>query len=153
MDPKDIIIEQVKTFSPEVAEAISVFVTQLGDSYQPFTDDSLREIIASPQSYLFVAIHVPTKEVAGMVMEAVYRIPYTTKAYIDDVFIDEKFRGLGIATKLMQKAVILAREKHASYIDCTAKPSRVAGNSLYEKLGFKKRDTNVYRLRFTYEEV
>jgi ribosomal protein S18 acetylase RimI-like enzyme len=152
MDPKDIIIEQVTTYSEEVAEAISMFVTKLGDRYQPFTDDSLREIIDSQQSCLFIAIHVPTKEVAGMIFEIIYRIPYTKKAYIEDLFIDEKFRKMGIATRLMQKAVDTAKEHHAAYIDFTSKPYRVEGNSLYEKLGFKKRDTNVYRLRFNYEK-
>jgi ribosomal protein S18 acetylase RimI-like enzyme len=150
MDQKDIIIERVKTFSPEVAEAISVFVTQLGDRYQSFTEESLKEIINSPQSYLFIAIHVPTKEVAGMIMEIIYRIPYTKKAYIEDLFIDEKFRKMGIATRLMQKTLDTAKEHHAAYVDFTSKPYRVEGNSLYEKLGFKKRDTNVYRLRFEY---
>jgi len=148
MDPKDIIIEQVKTYSEEVAEAMSVFVTKLGDNYQPFTEDSLREIINSPQSYLFIAIHVPTKEVAGMIMQTIYRIPYATKSYIDDLYIDEKFRKMGIATRLMQKVVDNAKEYKAAYVDFTSKPERVAGNNLYEKLGFKKRDTNVYRLRF-----
>jgi ribosomal protein S18 acetylase RimI-like enzyme len=152
MNPEDIIIEQVKTYSEEVAEAISVFVTKLGDRHQPFTHDSLREIISSPQSYLFIAIHVPTKEVAGMIMEIIYRIPYTKKAYVEDLFVDEKFRKMGIATRLFQKVVATARENKAAYIDFTSKPYRVEGNSLYDKLGFKKRDTNVYRLRFTYEK-
>ena len=152
MNPDEIIIEQVKTYSEEVAEAISAFVPQLGDRYQPFTEDALREIINSPQSYLFIAIHVPTKTVAGMIMQTIYRIPYTTKSYVDDVFIDEKFRKMGIATRLFQKVVDTAREHKAAYIDFTSKPYRIEGNSLYEKLGFKKRDTNVYRLRFTYDE-
>ena len=151
MDQKDIIIEQVTTFSPEIAEAIRSFVHQLGDNYQPFTDDSLREILDSPQSFLFIARHKPSKQIAGMIMETVYRIPYTIKAYIDDLFIDEKFRKMGIATKLMQKTIETAKEHNASYVDFTSSPYRIAGNSLYEKLGFKKRETNVYRLHLTYE--
>jgi len=151
MNPEDIIIEQVKTYSEEVAEAISVFVTRLGNNNQSFTEDTLKEIINSPQSFLFVAIHVPTKEVAGMIMQTVYRIPYTTKSYVDDLFIDEKFRKMGIATRLFQKVVDNAREHKAAYIDFTSQPHRIEGNTLYDKLGFKKRDTNVYRLRFTYE--
>src|SRR5258708_30782010 len=153
MDPKDIIIEQVKEFSLEVADAIDKFVCQLGEKYQPFTKDSLKEIINAKQSYLFIARHVPTQEVAGMIMETVYRIPYAKKAYVDDLFVDEKFRNMGIATKLMQKTVDTAKEQHASYVDFTSKPYRVAGNALYEKLGFQKRDTNVYRLIFDYGEV
>src|SRR5258706_8959230 len=103
MDPKDIIIERVTTFSSDVSNAMKKFVSQLGTNHQEFTDDTLREIINSPQSYLFIARHTPTQEVAGMIFIAMYRIPYTKKAYVDDLFIDEKFRKMGIATKLMQK--------------------------------------------------
>src|SRR5579872_3084204 len=128
MDKNDIVIEQVKEFSEEVAEAISKFVVQLGDRYQPFTQDSLREIINSSESYLFIARHNTTKEIAGMIFEIIYRIPYTTKAYVEDLFIDEKFRKMGIATRLFQKAVDTAREHKAAYIDFTSKPYRVEGN-------------------------
>jgi ribosomal protein S18 acetylase RimI-like enzyme len=152
MDPKDIIIERVTTFSPEIVRVISNFADKLGGNHQPFTDESLHEIVDSSQSFLFIARHVPTQQVAGMIMEVIYRIPYTKKSYIDDLFIDETFRKMGIATKLMQKALDAAREHHAAYIDFTAQPHRVAGNSLYEKLGFQKRDTNVYRLRIQYEK-
>lgn len=153
MDTNDIVIEQIKEFSEEVAEAISKFVIQLGDRYQPFTQDSLKEIINSSNSYLFIARNSSTKEIAGMIFEIIYRIPYTTKAYVEDLFIDEKFRKMGIATMLFKKVVDTAREHKAAYIDFTSKPYRVEGNSLYEKLGFQKRDTNVYRLRFSYEEA
>lgn len=148
MDTNDIVIEQVKEFSPEIAQTISNFVIQLGVRYQPFTHDSLREIINSSNSYLFIARNSSTKEIAGMIFEIIYRIPYTTKAYVEDLFIDEKYRKMGIATRLFQKVVDNAREHKAAYIDFTSKPYRIEGNSLYEKLGFKKRDTNVYRLRF-----
>src|SRR5437868_4342176 len=125
MDPNDIIIERVTSYSEEVAEAISIFVSKLGERYQPFTDETLREIIKSSQSYLFVAIHVPTKEVAGMIFEIIYRIPYSKKAYIEDLFVDEKFRKMGIATRLFQKVVDTAKEHEVAYIDFTSKPFRV----------------------------
>jgi ribosomal protein S18 acetylase RimI-like enzyme len=152
MDPKNIIIEQVKEFSPEVVEAISGFTRQLGDSNQEFTDQTLREIIASEQSYLFIARDVSIRAIAGMIMLSVYRIPYTKKAYADDLFIGERFRHRGIGTMLMQKVVAVAKENHAAYIEFTSSPHRIAGNSLYKKLGFTKRDTNVYRLQLSHEE-
>src|ERR1700727_935707 len=122
MDPKDIVIERVKEFSPEVAHAINKFVSQLGNNNLPFTDDSLREILASPQSYLFIARQINTNEIAGMVMEIVYRTTYTKKAYAEELFIDEKFRKIGIGTKLMQEILKTAKEQHAVYIDFTSRP-------------------------------
>ncbi|HSA84369.1 MAG TPA: GNAT family N-acetyltransferase, partial [Patescibacteria group bacterium] len=60
------------------------------------------------------------------------------------------FRGRGIANLLMQSAITAAKEKGVSYIDLTAKPEREEGNGLYEKFGFEKRNTSVYRLAFDY---
>lgn len=152
MDPNDIVIERVTTFSPEVVEAIAHFAPQFGKNYQQFTDDSLREIISSPQCYVFIAKYEPTKQIVGMIMENIYRTFYIKKAYVEELFVDSNFRKMGIGSKLMHKVVENAKEYKAAYIDFTSKPNRVEGNSLYAKLGFQKRETNVYRLRIHYEE-
>jgi ribosomal protein S18 acetylase RimI-like enzyme len=153
MDKNDIIIEQVKQFSSEIADAIRKFAPQFGQNYQLFTDDSLKEMVNSPQCYIFIARYQPTKQIAGMIMENVYRTFYIRKAYVEELFVDGDFRKMGIGTKLMQKVVENAKKNNAAYVDFTSKPDRIEGNSLYAKLGFKKRETNVYRLTFDYGEV
>lgn len=153
MDSKNIVIEQITTFSHETAEAISHLAKQIGKNYKPFTDNDLQEIVSSPQSFLFVARNVPTQQIVGMIMVFVFRIPYVKKAYMDDLIVDHEFRGKGIGKLLMKKAAEIAKEKGAAYADFTSRPQRIEGNSLYEKLGFKKRDTNVYRLIFDYGEI
>ena len=69
------------------------------------------------------------------------------------VIVDESYRGRHIGTMLMERAISLAVEKGASYIDLTARPRRDASNKLYEVLGFQKRETNVYRKIIDYGEV
>ena len=153
MDPQEIVIEEVTTFSSEIADAVRRLARQIGNNSQPLADEDLQEIIDSPSSYLYLARDTNTGQVAGMVMVSVYRIPYTKKAYIDDLIVDESFRKRGIATQLMQTAVAIAKEKNAAYVDFTSRPRRAAGNTLYEKMGFKQRETNVYRLTINYGEV
>jgi ribosomal protein S18 acetylase RimI-like enzyme len=46
----------------------------------------------------------------------------------------------------MWHALDLAREKGAQKVDLSSSPWREAANNLYLKLGFEKRDTNMYRL-------
>jgi len=145
MDPKDIVIEEVKEFSEEVVAAVQHLITLEGSHYQPFSDDDLKEMIQNPHGFLYIARDASTKAIAGMVFLAIYRIPYAKKAYIDDVVIDEKFRGRGVATRLLEKSIEEAKKHQVSYVMLTAHPTRVA-NNLYEKLGFQKRETNVYRL-------
>ena len=153
MDPKEFFIEQLTSISSENADAVRNLAKQLGNNYKELSDKDLQEIITSPQSFLFLARHIPTKQVAGMIMAIVYRIPYVKKAYLDDLIVDPQFRAKGIGKALMSHAVNFTKEKGAAYVDFTARPRREESNSLYEKLGFKKRDTNVYRLIFDYGEV
>jgi len=47
---------------------------------------------------------------------------------------------------LTQEAVRLARAAGARTVDLTSRPSRAAANRLYERLGFRLRDSQVYRL-------
>ncbi len=153
MDTSDFIIKRATSYSPELLEAVRHLVKQIGSSFQELTADELRGLLASPQSYLFVAQNTSTQEIVGMVMAVLYRIPYAKKAYFDDLIVDEKFRKMGIATKLMQKAIQTARGEKVSYIEFTAHPKRIASNHLYEKLGFQKRETNIYRLSLHNEEA
>jgi ribosomal protein S18 acetylase RimI-like enzyme len=42
-------------------------------------------------------------------------------------------------------AIRLAGERGARTVDLTSRPSRTAANTLYERIGFALRETNVYR--------
>jgi len=68
--------------------------------------------------------------------------------YIEDVVVDETYRGQGIGKKLLQYIIEDARSTQVRQIYLTSKAGRTAANALYEKLGFEKRDTNNYRLKF-----
>ena len=65
---------------------------------------------------------------------------------VDNVVIDAPFRGRGYSRLLMAKIVECAQKKNLSALELTSRPSRIVANHLYPSLGFKKRDTNVWRL-------
>ena len=67
------------------------------------------------------------------------------RAWIEDVVVDEAARGRGVGEALNRKALELAKESGARTVDLTSRPSREAANRLYKRLGFKPRETNVYR--------
>lgn len=147
----EIAFEQVTTFSPDIARDIRRLSAMIGSNYTELTENDLVEMIASPNTTLSVA--KANNKIVGMVTLIVYRIPYVRKAYVDDLVVDAEYRGHGIGTQLMEMVLQFAQEKGASYIDFTARPRREESNRLYEKLGFKKRDTNVYRKIIHYAEV
>jgi len=45
----------------------------------------------------------------------------------------------------MREAIRIAEAHKARTVDLTSRPSREAANRLYLKVGFEKRETNVYR--------
>lgn len=151
MEEQKISIESITEVTSEVVDAIQQLAQKIGSNYKQLTENDLQDMVASPNTTILVA-RVDQK-IVGMITVLVFRIPYVKKAYLDDLVIDETYRGHGIAKQLMKQAMNLATNKGASYVDLTARPRRMEGNSLYESLGFKKRDTNVYRLIIDYGEV
>ena len=102
------------------------------------------EVLAQDHFYLLTARQ--TGNIVGMASIYFVRTLKGLKGYIDNVVVDNRHRGKGLGQDLIKRLIILAKRKGAKYIDLTSKPSRIEANLLYQKLGFKNRKTNVYRL-------
>lgn len=153
MSKPDLAIEQLTRFSQEDAEAIRRLAQKLGSNFKPLDDNEFKNMLKSPTTFLFVARSSGNQAIIGMITLVIYRIPYVKKAHLDDLIVDESHRGEGLGSQLLEKALSFAEESGASYVDFTSRPERVEGNKLYEKFGFKKRDTNVYRLNYDYAKA
>jgi len=147
-----ITITRLTNFSSEVADEIRNLAQQEGKNYKELRDDDLKDMLQSQNTHLLVARNSDGK-IVGMITVLVFRIPYVKKSSIEDLVVDENSRGQGIGSSLMEEAVNVAKESGAHYVDFTSRPRRDESNSLYEKLGFKQRETNVYRHIFDYGEV
>jgi ribosomal protein S18 acetylase RimI-like enzyme len=51
-----------------------------------------------------------------------------------------------VAGLLIREAVRLAREAGARTVDLTSRPDREAANRVYERQGFRARESTVYRV-------
>lgn len=142
----EIKIEQLKTFSPGITQAINNLLIQLNPDLRMLTDENLKKIIAEPSNFLFVARDSGDNKIVGMAMITIINTLARKKAMLEELVVDEKFRGNGIGEKLINVAVNNARGVGATCIEFTSNPKRIRANELYQKLGFKKRDTNVYRI-------
>jgi len=58
------------------------------------------------------------------------------RALVEAVFVDEKYRGMGIGRQLMQWAVDTARESNCCMVQLTTNKQRAAAHRFYESLGF-----------------
>jgi|GEM_PF-970483 len=62
--------------------------------------------------------------------------------YVSLVAVDEKKRGKGLGTKLIQKAIEIAKEKGCTKAVLDVDSDNGAARALYEKLGFRIKDEN-----------
>jgi ribosomal protein S18 acetylase RimI-like enzyme len=134
--------------SDELVAAFKRLVPQLSSSCPPPTAAELAEIVSSPATVLLVA-REPAEdgEIVGALTLVLFRIPTGVRAWIEDVVVDGAHRRKGIGAALVQAAVGHAAEAGARTVDLTSRPSRKAANRLYQRLGFARRETNVYRYR------
>ena len=138
-------ITELTEFDKNVFIELTKLALQLDASSVQLTENRLKAVIESGNSHLFVALNDNGK-VAGMLTVVSFHIPTGVKYRIEDVVVDETQRKQGIGNKLMNHAISFAAKSGAESIDLTSKPARHAANQLYLKLGFVKRETNVYRL-------
>ena len=134
--------------TPELVAAFERLVPQLSQSSAPPGLAQLAEIVSSPTTDLFVARDTDGT-IVGTATLAVFRIPTACRAWIEDVVVDEHASGKGVGTALDDRAArSRARQLGCATVDLTSRPSREAANHLYRKLGFKLRETNVWRFSF-----
>ncbi len=138
-------IIEISEYSEEILSALNELLPQLSSSASPLSDAFLLRVIQSESSHLLMAEE--DGQFYGSLTLAVFVIPTGTRAWIEDVVVSEDSRGKGVGRLLSERAVNLAIELGAKTIDLTSRPSREVANSLYKKIGFVQRETNVYRYK------
>ena len=129
--------------SADVLAACHRLIPQLSSSSAPISAQELEGIIQSDTTVVFAARS--DQEIVGLLTLAIFRIPTGVRAWIEDVVVDNQARGKGVGDALNRAALAEAERRGAKTVDLTSRPSREAANRLYQRLGFKQRDTNVYR--------
>jgi ribosomal protein S18 acetylase RimI-like enzyme len=143
-------ISEATEVSDELVAAMARLVPQLSSSNPPPTRPELQELVDSPATILFIA-RDPDRagEIVGTLTLALFRIPTGIRAWIEDVVVDTAARGKGIGEALTRAALARAKAAGAVTVDLTSRPSREAANRLYRRIGFERRETNVYRYKLT----
>ena len=137
-------VEVVRAGSDELVRAFGRLLPQLSRSAVALDAAAIEALVAWPGNTLLVAR--VDGEIVGSLTLVIFPIPTGTRAWIEDVVVDEEARGRGVGATLTMEAVRLARANGARTVDLTSRPARAAANRLYERLGFALRDSKVYRL-------
>jgi ribosomal protein S18 acetylase RimI-like enzyme len=139
-------VDVLDDVTDEVVEAFARLLPQLSSSATPPDAMAIAAISASPAITILLARC--DGAVAGMLTLAMFPIPTGLRAWIEDVVVDEAFRGRGAGQELTAAALRIAEAAGARTVDLTSRPSREAAGRLYERAGFVLRDSRLYRYSF-----
>lgn len=124
---------------------INTLLSELSRNKKVVDADVLSRVLASQDTEVWVAKE--NGRILGMAtLFLIHRISGSV-GHVDDVVVSPDTQGKGIGRALMEKIIERAKERGMRGLDLTSRPSRVAANALYQKLGFEKRETNPYRMK------
>ena len=138
-------IIKINTYSQEYHEAMQRFLYQLTTNPMTLTEAMFRQLLDSDNSHLFFL--VKDEQIAGMLTVGIYHSPTGGKAWIEDVVVDEAFRGQGFSKLLVAHAIEFTKSQGIPSLMLTSNPKRIAANKLYQTMGFERKETNVYRVK------
>lgn len=137
-------VEQVTEATAEVYAALERLLPQLNSKLAVPTMERLRAIVADPAVSLLLARK--GEQIVGTTTLIVYTTPFWIKARLDEVVVDEAARGKGAGEALVKASLDLAREKGVEVVELQSGLQRETAQRLYVRMGFKLRETNVYRI-------
>lgn len=86
--------------------------------------------------------------VAGFASLVIFRTPVHGRiGRIEGVIVDEPYRGRGIGRMLMDELLKIAKTEKIKSIELTSNPTRIAARAMYESLGFKIKETDIFELK------
>jgi ribosomal protein S18 acetylase RimI-like enzyme len=137
------VIDVLTDADDAVVEAFGRLLPQLGKDVPELTAEYVRDVVTHPACLVLAARTGP--HVVGLLTLVVVALPTGITARFEDVVVDEPARGAGIGRALVRRGLELARSHGAREVDLTSRPSRTAAHRLYERAGFVRRETHVFR--------
>jgi ribosomal protein S18 acetylase RimI-like enzyme len=136
-------VEVLDNVNDEVVEAFGRLLPQLSRSAKPLDASAVAAVADAPAVTVLVARKDDT--IIGTLSLVMFRVPTGLRAWIEDVVVDEASGRQGAGTALVLEAIRIAEQAGARTVDLTSRPFREAAGRLYERVGFKQRESRVYR--------
>ena len=109
----------------------------------------LSEILNANNHVVIVGCFVDN-EIVGIASMAYYKVISGNKGWIEDVVVDQNYRGMGIGRKLVKKLLNLAEEQKLTEVLLFTESHRNEAIKLYESLNFDKKESSIYVLKNEY---
>lgn len=142
-----VIVTVLTEATKETLQDLNVLMHELreGQTVSDGTLPGLKQMLADKNTTLVVA--KDGDRIVGVATLYVIQKIGKRIATVEDVVVASDYRGQGLGEKIIRKLIAIARTKKVTTLGLTSRPARVAGNKLYQKVGFVQKETNVYRLK------
>lgn len=109
------------------------------------TPEMVRRAVEAPGTHFFALMD--EARIVGCASLCVFYSPTGCKAHIEDVVVLAEYRGRQLGRRLVERLIEYAHTELKNVdLYLTSRPHRVAANELYQSLGFRRKETNVYKL-------
>lgn len=136
---------RIENVNKEVAGQVNFLLNRLDAKLPEIDVERLCRLVEDESLFLFVTEE--DGDLTGMLTLTYCETISRRKYWIEDVIVDDRFRGKGLGRALVRAAVDFAKKKEGlPTIYLTSNPSRISARSLYMSEGFEEYETGVFRL-------
>lgn len=135
--------------NPNIQYQVSELFKQLGGNKKQV---NLTEIL-DDKNQINLAYCIAQGKIIGIALLCNYSVISGKKGWIEDVVVDAAFRGKGIGRKLINKLLHRGKELNLSEILLFTEMHRKPAIKLYTDLGFKVKDSTLYSLKLTSNQI
>jgi N-acetylglutamate synthase-like GNAT family acetyltransferase len=123
-------------------QALNILLKQLNPEISKATFEKIKDVMEHA-----TIVTIRHKGVLiGMGTLVPMKKPTSFCGSIEDVVVEENYRGKGLGEKIMQGLIKKSKILKMKLLDLTSNPKRKRANELYVSMGFERRKTNAYRL-------
>lgn len=139
-------IKRLTEATEQAAQDLSSLASVLHSDRREMTVKSLQEVVADKNIQLMVAVE--EDRIIGMGANYIIHKIASKKCYLEDLIVDESYRGKGVGSKLLQALIDSARAEGVRTLEFMTATHRTDAHRFYEKIGFVKKDQYVYKMKF-----
>ena len=132
----------IREATPNDSKAVLTLLDQLceWDKCSKYSDSHFLEALKSDHMKVFVAEE--EGQVVGEATIITYLAIRHNKPYVfvDELVVDEDYRGKGIGKALMQRAIEYGKEIDAKCVNVASRKDKTESHEFYKAIGFKLED-------------
>lgn len=148
---KSIRYDRLQPWNPDLVSDVQELVFQLTKSRKKarrVSGASLRALLYRQRIHIAIAVDKKSGKIVGMGTVLICSVLSGTKAWIEDVVVDQKHRRKGIGETLCRMLEQKAKDEGAEHINLTSGNNRIEAHRFYQALGYEPRSSTLFRKTF-----